>query len=149
MPHDYFVWVQDIRVVQKGAIRINNREYVNNMLVPFNGEQVIVEYALNNDAFVKIFNADGSKFIIQAELVKRKSGLSLSLLEDREDRQKQAKIKRLNKHIQEAEQQYIPVINAQEQAALPVVNGIELDLAILDAKQPELIDIDIRQLSTG
>lgn len=138
VPHDYFIWVQDIRVVQKGCVRINNREYTSNILVAFNNKKIIVEYALNNDSFVKTFTKSG-KFITQVELVKRKGFyLSQNLLDDRELIQKQAKIKRINNQLQEVDRQYMPLIDAQ-------VNNLEQigGLQIEREKSAKLIDLDL------
>lgn len=91
---------QKERKVQRGSIRIDNREYRHAELVSHNQRSVLVEYDLMTDAQVTIRDIKG-KFICDAQLVKKRNYIPDSRLDEAKQKSTKAAVKRLELKIDE------------------------------------------------
>ena len=88
------------RVVQRGAVRLHNREYATTELYGYNTETVIVEYDLHADDTVRILNM-GGRWLCDAPLVLKADYIPKSRLIEAQQKSLAGKEKRLEQKLEE------------------------------------------------
>lgn len=102
--------------VQRQTVRLHNRFYYADALALFDAQKVDVEYDLHHDSHVWIFDKKG-RYIVEAKQVHTIGVLPPSRLEEGRDRRLKGQIKRLERHLQEAEARRADPITADTQVA--------------------------------
>lgn len=140
---------QKLRKVQRGAVRLDNREYRHVELVHHNGKEVRVEYDLQTDETVTIRTAKG-QFICDATLVKKAEYIPSSRLEEAKQKSTKAAVARLEKKADEKRRRAGLLLDhtdtlhrLEEVGETQVEIRHNLELAALIESQPEIDPIDL------
>ena len=143
-------WPRKTRSVSRQSVRIDNREYSNAELLHYNGGQVIVEYALHRDDYVRILDNSG-RWICDASLIQKQPYISESRIVDAENKRKLEQTKRLAVKQQEIEDRsqlgitHDQVLESAAQLVAPDPNLLTKqsdDLVIPSITNNEDIDFD-------
>lgn len=118
------------RVVQRGAVRLHNREYMTTELYAYNTETVMVEYDLHIDDTVRILNMDG-RWLCDAPLVMKADYIPKSRLIEAQHKSLIGKEKRLEKKLEE--------VRDRSGLTITHVDGLE-DLELANAAATALKD---------
>lgn len=127
------------RVVRKGAVQLNNREYGHPDLIGWNHRTVWVEFDIFAHGAVTVRDTDGH-LICDAPLVKVIGMVSDSILQDTRQKALEAKSARIEKKAQEARDRAGRIIDAEAVAtgALPALEG---EATLIDEDDTWTLDI--------
>lgn len=132
------------RRVRRGAVLHMGREYAHPDLLSWNGQTVVLEYDITDDAVAVIRTSQG-EFICDAHLVKKVQQFAENRLEDLRQKRLAEQLKRKQKHIDEDAARSGRIIDAEAVAtgALPALEG---EATLIDNDDTPLIldltDID-------
>ena len=104
------------RTVGHQEVRLHNRHYHHDSLADYDGQKVMVEYDLHDDALVWVRDLKG-RLLCTAKLVHSIGVLPASRLEEQRDRREKGQVKRLQRHIDEVSARRMDPIEAADQFA--------------------------------
>lgn len=131
------------KVQHGGRIALHNRQYDSGLLVSLKGAEVIVEYSLLDDSTIDVFDLEHN-FIATMEIAEKVVTVPSSRIEESKQNRLKNQTKKLNIKIKQNELQAATVIDLQ----IETIKDIGMMNSLQYKKQPNLIDIDISQLST-
>lgn len=100
--------------VGRQTVRLHNRFYYAEQLALYDGHKVVVEYDLHKDGVVWVHDSKG-RLIGEAKLVNTIGVLPTSRLEEQRDKRLAGQLKRLEKHVSEAQLRRADPVTAESQ----------------------------------
>ena len=117
----------EARTVRRQTVTLHKRTYYAEALIHYDAQQVHVEYDLHDDRNVWVRTTKG-QLIAQATLVETIGVLPTSRLEEQRDKRLRGQVKRLERHVAEAEARRSDPIEADATvAAIEAYEPIALD----------------------
>ena len=127
------------RTVRSWTVKIDTRSYRASELQAFEGREVVVEYDLHDDSFVRVLDAKG-RLVCEAGLVEKAAWLPASRIEEAQAKRLEGQQKRLQLKADEAAARArVPVSAATAAAAL---DALMLDTEPAAAEAPAVPALD-------
>lgn len=148
---------REMRIVQRGEVRIGNNRYFSHALEEFHGESMQVGYDIHDASQVWIYDAEG-RFVCTAEFeANKRDYFPMSKVEAAREKRADGRIKRAELKIADAqaERRGRPAIEAPEDIVIPGMVGTikRSELAqraeVLEAREIEaakVVEIDTPQM---
>jgi putative transposase len=130
----------ELRTVQRQTVRLHNRTYFHEALAFYDAKEVDVEYDLHADGLVWVFEKKG-RFVCEAKLVNTIGVLPTSRIEEQREKRLQGQVKRLERHLEEAQARAQDVITAADQVAS--LESMKPNTLTTPAPSADVIEIDL------